>query len=74
MFENSVVIVSAALTLFAAAAVYLSFAHRAKRRRAGAPSAAAPEADRWIVLEIERKGKAGDGILWEVRDSREVVR
>ena len=54
------------------AGAYLLLVRRARRKPAGAaPASSHP--DRWIVLEIERKGKSGDGMSWEVRDNREAV-
>lgn len=64
--------ITTTLGLFVAAlpGAYLWSLGRAGRRKAKLASET-PKNDRWVVLEIERKQSAGDGLLWEVHDNWE---
>jgi uncharacterized iron-regulated membrane protein len=59
------------LSVAAFAGAYLWSLRRAGRRSDETLSSEAPRSDRWVVLEIERKQSAEDGLLWEVHDNWE---
>ncbi len=59
------------LSVAAFTGVYLWSQRRARRQSDATVSFESPRNDRWVVLEIERKQSAGDGLLWEVHDNWE---
>ena len=62
-----------ALGLFVVAfpGAYLWSLRRAGRQSNETRVSETPKNDRWVVLEIERKQSADDGLLWEVHDNWE---
>jgi hypothetical protein len=59
------------LSVAAFTGAYLWSQRRGPRQSAEMVSSETPRNDRWLVLEIERKQSAGDGLLWEVHDNWE---